>query len=115
MALAEKNLPIGTILSLWKLPSGWSENWISCDGQIINEGPYKNQNAPDLNRGQRFLRGGPSNTAGTYQDQDTNMEKLGGTYVDRYFKQVGNKNSHSTFAQNSKSNRFKTSRMVTME
>ena len=85
MAQAEKNLPVGTILSLWKLPSGWSANWISCDGQIINDGPYKGQKAPALNNGQRFLRGGPSNLAGTYQNQDTNMAKLGGTYLDRYF------------------------------
>merc|ERR1712110_1143500 len=81
----EKNLPVGTILSLWKLPAGWSDNWISCDGQIINKGPFVNQKAPDLNRGQRFLRGGSSTTAGTYQVEDTNMNKLGGSYLDRFF------------------------------
>merc|ERR1719495_1402402 len=85
MAQAEKNLPVGTILSLWKLPTGWSDNWISCDGQMIKDGPYKGQTSPDLNKGQRFLRGGLSSTAGNYQDQDTNMEKLGGTYLDRFF------------------------------
>ena len=81
----EKTLPVGTILSLWKLPDGWSDNWISCDGQTINQGPLKNQKAPDLNRDQRFLRGGLPESAGSYQDQDTNMGKLQATYVDRFF------------------------------
>ena len=74
----DDNLPVGTILSLWKLPEGWSENWISCDGQIINAGPYVNQAAPDLNNGQRFLRGGPPEEAGHYQDQDTDFTNIEG-------------------------------------
>ena len=83
--MREEDLPVGTILSLWKLPSGWSNNWISCDGQTINAGPFINQKAPNLNNGRRFLRGGAPNVAGTYQDGDTNMSKLRGTYQDKFF------------------------------
>ena len=83
--IALMDLPIGTIISLWKLPEGWSDQWISCDGQTINQGPFKNQKAPELNKGQRFLRGGLPASAGSYQDQDTNMEKLQASYLDRYF------------------------------
>ena len=39
--------------------------------------------APDLNYIRRLLRGGPKEAAGSYQDQDTNMSKLGGKYLDR--------------------------------
>ena len=74
----DDNLPVGTILSLWKLPEGWSENWISCDGQIINAGPYVNQVAPDLNNGRRFLRGAPPEEAGHYQDQNTDFTNIEG-------------------------------------
>ena len=80
---AEKMMPVGTILALWKLPTDWTENWISCDGQRINKGPFLNQLAPDLNKNRRFLRGGTSSEAGSYQDADTNMSQLGGTYLDR--------------------------------
>ena len=83
--MREENLPVGTILSLWKLPSGWSNDWISCDGQTINAGPFINQKASNLNNGRRFLQGGTPDAAGTYQDQDTNMSKLGGSYQDKFF------------------------------
>merc|ERR1719220_1607543 len=43
---AERKMPVGTILPLWKLPTDWTENWISCDGQRIYQGPFLNQLAP---------------------------------------------------------------------
>ena len=66
----------------------WKENWIPCNGQLIVDGPLKNLYAPDLNNARRFLRGGPKEAAGSYQDQDTNMSKLGGKYLDRCINRV---------------------------
>jgi len=85
ISVMEKTLPVGTILALWKLPKGWSENWISCDGQAITKGPFSNMKAPELNKAGRFLRGGPPTSVGSYQSQDTNMSKLQATYLDRFF------------------------------
>ena len=86
----EKSLPVGSILPLWKEPdmNFWKENWIPCNGQLIVDGPLKNLYAPDLNNARRFLRGGPKEAAGSYQDQDTNMSKLGGKYLDRCINRV---------------------------
>ena len=56
--------PVGSIVAwLESMPGtpGLPENWVSCDGQVINTpgSPYDGQQAPDLNAPPGyFLRGG---------------------------------------------------------
>ena len=82
-----EQLPIGTILPLWR-PRELSNDWLPCNGTEIKEGLFKGKKTPNLNeKNGRFLRGGTEADAGSFQEEDINPKDL--TYLD-YFVYFGN-------------------------
>ena len=51
-----------------KNPVGIPQCWVECDGRQISKGIWSGQKTPDLNKAQRFLRGGTQAKALEVQD-----------------------------------------------
>ena len=66
------------------------EGWIECDGRAITEGIWAGHTTPDLNKSQRFLRGGIVGDALELEEDATAVHDLKTThslqYKDIYFK-----------------------------
>jgi hypothetical protein len=72
-------VPVGTILPWAKTLTGTPalpDGYVQCDGQVLSDGDsvYNGQTIPDLNGGNRFLRG--NSTSGTTGGSATNSTNL---------------------------------------
>ena len=57
------------------------EGWVECDGRAITEGIWAGHTTPDLNKSQRFLRGGIVGNALEMEEDTTAGEWLAALLV----------------------------------
>lgn len=77
--LITKAVPVGTVVAWLKSATGTPAlpaEWVECNGQILSDAGsvYNGQTIPDLNGGNRFLRG--SATSGTTGGAETHTHSL---------------------------------------